>query len=288
MTAYARDYVPVSEQYTNIGVISCPNYCNIRLAPDVNSAVVGLIPNGGVCEIQKKSDKWFAIKSGDISGYIMSDYIDSGREALSKADELAYTTIKFNQLTPIYASKSTASKVWDKALTGSVYTVTEEDDGWITIDLEGATGYVQADSDVTGYMAMETATPSYDVSGVSKERASLVKCAMKFLGNKYLWGGEDPNNGIDCSAFVRYCYRETTDVRLPRVSYEQCYVGEKISSLEMLPGDLIFYADSTGTVGHVAMYIGNGTIIHAASKASGIKLSQWNYRTPKYIRRLLG
>lgn len=74
---------------------------------------------------------------------------------------------------------------------------------------------------------------------------------------------------------------------LPRVSYEQCYSGSKISSLEMKPGDLIFYANVEGTVNHVAMYIGNGTIIHAASRNSGIKLSEWNYRTPKYIRKVL-
>ena len=61
----------------------------------------------------------------------------------------------------------------------------------------------------------------------------------------------------------------------------------KISSLEMKPGDLIFYANVEGTVNHVAMYIGNGTIIHAASRNSGIKLSEWNYRTPKYIRKVL-
>ena len=57
--------------------------------------------------------------------------------------------------------------------------------------------------------------------------------------------------------------------------------------MSMKPGDLIFYANNAGTVGHVAMYIGNGTIIHAASTKSGIRLSQWNYRTPKYIRSVL-
>ena len=65
-------------------------------------------------------------------------------------------------------------------------------------------------------------------------------------------------------------------------------MGKPVKSSEMRPGDLIFYANSGGTVNHVAMYIGNGQIVHAASKKSGIKISTWNYRTPVAIRNVLG
>jgi len=54
------------------------------------------------------------------------------------------------------------------------------------------------------------------------------------------------------------------------------------------PGDLIFYSNKRGTINHVAMYIGNGQIVHAASRRSGIKISQWNYRTPTTIRNVIG
>ena len=65
-------------------------------------------------------------------------------------------------------------------------------------------------------------------------------------------------------------------------------MGKSVSSSEMRPGDLVFYANSGGTVNHVAMYIGNGQVVHAASSRSGIKISSWNYRTPKTIRNVLG
>ena len=64
-------------------------------------------------------------------------------------------------------------------------------------------------------------------------------------------------------------------------------MGRSVSSSEMRPGDLIFYANSGGTINHVAMYIGNGQIVHAASRRSGIKISTWNYRQPKAIRNVI-
>lgn len=285
--AYADDYKPVSEQYENLGVVQCPKYLNIRQSPNQKSTVVGLIINNGACEIKATSDEWYAIKSGNISGYVLSKYVVTGKKALELANSVAVKRVRVSGLTPIYSERTTGSKVWDNAISGSEYDVTDDADTWYTIDLDGAVGYMVKSEMLTPVMSLNTATPTSNLEHLDSTRYNLVKCAMKYLGNKYVWGGENPNTGIDCSAFVRWCYAQTTDVRLPRVSYEQCYVGEKITSMEMLPGDLIFYADNSGRVGHVAMYIGNGTIIHAASSRSGIKLSAWNYRTPKYIRRVL-
>lgn len=285
--ARAADYVSIDDQYTTYGIIQCPKYLNIRQEPTTKSSVVGLIPNGGICEIKSKGDLWFAVKSGDISGYVLSQYVDTGDTAKELASELAVKSVRFNSLGSVYAAKSLDSKVWDTPITGSTYAVVDDEGDWITIDLDGATGYIPADSDVTYLMRLETAMPTYNLSYVDGQRSAVVKFAMQFLGKPYVWGGNDPNTGADCSGFVRYCFWHTANVWLPRVSYEQCYVGEKRTSMEMLPGDLIFYADQSGTVGHVALYIGNGTIIHAASSKSGVKLSQWNYRTPKYIRSVL-
>ena len=77
-------------------------------------------------------------------------------------------------------------------------------------------------------------------------------------------------------------------ISLPRVSRDQAQVGKKISSSEMKPGDLIFYANSRGTINHVGMYIGNGQVVNAASRRSGIKIARWNYRTPVAIRNVIG
>ena len=115
----------------------------------------------------------------------------------------------------------------------------------------------------------------------------MVNYGLQFVGGRYVWGGTNPNTGADCSGFVQYVMRNAAGVSLPRTSREQAKVGRAIKSSEMLPGDLIFYANSSGTVNHVAMYIGNGQIVHAASRKSGIKISTWNYRSPKTIRRVL-
>ena len=118
-------------------------------------------------------------------------------------------------------------------------------------------------------------------------RESILEYASQFIGNPYVWGGTSLTEGADCSGFVRYVLSHVAGVGLPRTSREQAKVGRSIKSSEMLPGDLIFYANSGGTVNHVAMYIGNGQIVHAASRKSGIKISTWNYRSPKTIRRVL-
>ena len=100
-------------------------------------------------------------------------------------------------------------------------------------------------------------------------------------------GGTSLTKGCDCSGFTMQILGNY-GVSLPHYSGSQAQMGKKISSDEMRPGDLIFYSNSKGTINHVAMYIGNGQIVHAASRRSGIKISQWNYRRPTVIRNMLG
>lgn len=281
LTAYADDY-----GYENLGIVDCPKYCNIRQKPTTSSAVVGLIKTGGAVEVIKYGDKWSAIKSGEIVGYIMNEYLLVGDKAQTRASDVATDRCKFITNGTIYSNMSTTSKVWERPTKGSVYLVTSTYDNWVQIDLDGGVGYVQL-SEVELFRGFDLATRTHS-STIEGPRGDLVHEAMKYLGNKYVWGGNDPNTGADCSGYVRYLYKNVLDIQLPRVSYEQCYSGEQISSLEMRPGDLIFYAKSNGVVGHVALYIGNGMIIHAASTKQGIRLDNWNYRTPKYIRNIIG
>ncbi len=116
----------------------------------------------------------------------------------------------------------------------------------------------------------------------------MVNYALQFVGNRYVWGGNDPHTGADCSGFVKYVYSHVAGVTLNRVSRDQARQGKRIQSSQMRPGDLIFYTNSKGVVNHVAMYIGNGQIVHAASRKSGIKISTWNYRNPYRIVNMLG
>ena len=118
-------------------------------------------------------------------------------------------------------------------------------------------------------------------------RNSIVNYACQFVGNPYVWGGTSLTHGTDCSGFTQSVMSHF-GISLPRVSRDQAKVGTKVTSDQMKPGDLVFYANSSGTINHVAIYIGNGQVISAASRRSGIKIARWNYRTPVAIRNVIG
>lgn len=120
----------------------------------------------------------------------------------------------------------------------------------------------------------------------AQRRQNLVNYSLQFVGGRYKAGGNDPHTGADCSGFTRYVMQHGAGVSLNRSSGSQATQGRTVSADEMQPGDLIFYGNGS-RVSHVAMYIGNGQIVHASTYSTGIKISQWNYRTPIRIANVL-
>ena len=118
-------------------------------------------------------------------------------------------------------------------------------------------------------------------------RQNLVDYALQFVGGPYRAGGNDPHTGVDCSGFTSYVMRHAAEVELPHSSGGQSRMGRQVSSSEMRPGDIICYG-SGKRINHVALYIGNGQIVHASTERTGIKVSRWNYRTPVRIVNVLG
>lgn len=117
------------------------------------------------------------------------------------------------------------------------------------------------------------------VQAKADARQNVVAYALQFVGGKYRAGGNDPHTGADCSGFVKYVMEHAAGISMNRSSSSQATQGHKISSNDMQPGDLIFYG-SGSSISHVAMYIGDGKIVHASTERTGIKVSKWNYRTP--------
>ncbi len=121
-------------------------------------------------------------------------------------------------------------------------------------------------------------------SSSSSKSADIVSYAMQFLGNRYVWGGTSLTNGTDCSGFVMRIY-EHFGYSLPRTSSSQAAATKTVSSSDVRVGDLFFYG--SGGVSHVALYIGNGQIIHASNARDGIKISSAYYRQPIKIGRVM-
>ncbi len=110
--------------------------------------------------------------------------------------------------------------------------------------------------------------------------SDVVQYAMQFLGNPYVYGGTSLTNGTDCSGFTMSVYAHF-GVYLPHASSAQRSYGKAISYSDARPGDLLFYP------GHVAMYIGNGKIIHASTPSTGIVIGSATYRQISCVKRIL-
>ena len=98
------------------------------------------------------------------------------------------------------------------------------------------------------------------------------------MGNPYVWGGTSLTNGADCSGFTQSVFANF-GIGLPRVASDQAYSGTSVDLGSIQAGDLLFYSSGSG-IDHVAIYIGNGTIVHAANASSGITTSGAYYSTP--------
>ncbi len=118
-------------------------------------------------------------------------------------------------------------------------------------------------------------------------RASIVTSALQYVGNPYVYGGNNPNTGVDCSGFTRYVLGNTAGVYLNRTAAEQSSQGRAVSAQEARPGDLVFYSNGS-SINHVAIYIGDGRVVHASNERVGIVTSDMYYRTPVKIKNVLG
>ncbi len=291
-------------QYDNLVISKVNNYLNVREEPSSDGKIIGKMTSKAAGEILETLDGWYKIKSGPITGYISADpqYTATGQEAIDLAMQTAaLKAVIRTDVLNVRTEPSTDSKIWTQIVRDERYPVVAQLDGWVQIELdsvdsedgsEGDKAYISTrDNNVEVRYALNEAIKfspdEIAANNAASRRSQIVNYALQFVGNPYVWGGTSLTNGVDCSGFTMKVL-QNFGVSLPHYSGSQAQMGKGIKSSEMRPGDLIFYAGSNGKVNHVAMYIGNGQVVHAASRKSGIKISTWNYRTPVAIRNVLG
>ncbi len=219
----------VVEGYTLLGVVNAEKgYINIREEMSTDCDVVGKIRKDAICEVVSIEDEWCEIESGEIKGYISSEYLLTGEEANEKAEELMEEGVEL-----------------ETAITMMEYRYGK---------------------------------------GVTDIQMEICEFARQFVGNPYRWGGTSLTKGADCSGFTLSVYANY-GVSLPHSSKAQANCGTRIDLSELQPGDLVFYGGSN--IHHVAMYIGNGQVVHAQSTNTGIVVSSMNYNTPTRAVRIL-
>lgn len=286
----------VWEHYKNLGVIrtNC-TYVDIFSSPDSYSASVGKMLPGYGFEIDPSESNatWTKIQFKEHFGYVRSEYVASGEEAKEMALSYCINSVipQIEQI-PCYQEMSEDSAIIQTLAMGERYEWVEDGGDWVKLRIRsGVEGYVKKDQTLSGYYLESPIF--YDNSGaISETRKDLINEAWKYYGGEYVWGGETLGEGVDCSGFVLRLY-ELFGIQLHRVSAEQAEDGVPINPSEMKPGDLIFYhgyrdGGITEGVGHVAMYMGKGKIIHAASEEKGICMDNWDYIPYITVRNVLG
>lgn len=276
--------------YKNLGIANVENNLNIRKGADESASLVGKLPRNCACEILEQEGEWSHITSGDVEGYVKTEFLFTGSDARVKAMGLISTYAKVDtDALRVRLEPSTEAPIYTLVAQGEkLEYVGTLDSGWIEVLLDDETVYVAGEY-VRIEEELDTAVTMTELlygEGVSDIRVSICEYAKQFIGNRYVYGGSSLTNGTDCSGFTMRVFQKF-GISLPHSSRAQANMGTKISASEAKPGDLFFYGGSGGYINHVALYIGSGQVVHASSPKTGIRISGCNYRTPVKVVRII-
>ncbi len=273
--------------YTNLGIAKVESNLNVREEASEEAELVGKLPRDAGCEILGTEGEWSHIQSGEVTGYVKSEFLMTGKEAKDYAPGVSSTIATCTtQTLRVREQPNTECEILALMPEGEEVEVIEDQGDWLKVSVDSEEGYVSADyvkvsNELTKAMTM---TEVRYGQGVSDVKVDLVSYACQFVGNRYVWGGTSLTHGADCSGFTLSVFAKY-GIYLPHSSAAQANYGRRISASEAQPGDLFFYGG--GRISHVAIYIGNGQIVHASSERTGIKISNAYYRNPVCVVRLL-
>jgi cell wall-associated NlpC family hydrolase len=313
--------VSEEETYKNLVIAQVNDYVNVRSLPSEEGEIIGKLYDDSVGTFLSEEDGWYQIQSGTVTGYVKAEFCVTGEEAIELAKQVGTRIAKVTTTTlHVRTEPSLDASVLGLVPLDDELVVTDETDEWVCVDVEEGKGwvskdfvtlhteFVQAESkeEEAARLAKEEAerkkareaaaakaaskssskssssTVTATVSGEGSEMGKAVaEYALQFVGNPYVYGGTSLTNGADCSGFVMSVYANF-GVSLPHSSASDRSQGAAVEGgLENAqPGDLICYS------GHVALYIGNGQIVHASTAKTGIIVSNADYKKVLAVRRI--
>lgn len=248
----AEDYlVPENKgEYLDMAFANVTSFLYVRSEPTKESEYVGKLYPGYAAKITGPVGEWTAVESGDVTGYVKTEYILTGAEAQTYAKNLV-------------TEAQQEGKEEAEAFTYAVSRKSEE---------------AQMTQEVQGNV-QQTETTEVSAQPASNGQV-IVDYACQFIGNPYVWGGTSLTDGADCSGFVQSVFAHF-GISLPRTTYDQINAGVEVSYDQAMPGDLICYD------GHIGIYIGNGQIVNAQNPEQGIGISPATYTTILSVRRIV-
>ena len=248
----AEDYlVPENKgEYLDMAFANVTSFLYVRSEPTKESEYVGKLYPDYAAKITGPVGEWTAVESGDVTGYVKTEYILTGAEAQTYAENLV-------------TEAQQEGKEEAEAFTYAVSRKSEE---------AQMTQEVQEN-------VQQTETTEVSAQPASNGQA-IVDYACQFIGNPYVWGGTSLTDGADCSGFVQSVFAHF-GISLPRTTYDQINAGVEVSYDQAMPGDLICYD------GHIGIYIGNGQIVNAQNPEQGIGISPATYTTILSVRRIV-
>ena len=200
---------------------------------------------------------------------------DTSSADATYTDETPATDTAYVDETPETDAPYTEAPETEVPETDAPYTEAPETEAPYTEAPETDAPYTEApETEAPETEAPETEAPASD-SSVGQEIANY---AVQFVGNPYVYGGTSLTNGADCSGFTQ-SVMANFGIYIARTAADQSYGGTSVSISDIQPGDLLFYSDGGG-ISHVALYIGGGQIVHAATESQGIIISSYNYDSP--------